>query len=750
MDMQFTVKRLSYYGAIAAIGTSLVVLVYFLIEKLVLKVLCSIVKNRLQKAGLSLNVISIKLRIVAGFCVQLDGVEIGISNLCHFHIQHVTFSFNPHFIEIPANKNTENEIPVATNKLYLIEFTRLSGAFFRIDDCLNSLKKLHDTMKNLSDLAGIFDMSIFSFKKTKIKFYPRSNDTIYVQLEADRFYLGHSTFEASVEKSSQLITLKPIENLIDRSKKKKIYRKDLGSLEAGDLLHRMYVHSVVSTARGIQASFNNHQSEEKDPVLRISGLKTQWTIDPLSLLAKQNEVTILAQLDITESIEFNVDLWTDLVLHLVQNFTQISFSKICTNFVASIDFPSNVGFKLKKQGENLFSAIASTFSFNDLNGVLFLTNPHETSIKLELNLDNLELHGPTSKLAELNSTRLELKLSQDYLNIELVSEEFEQNDEFSNRFYFNDIMLNMNVVKCALFRLDYLVKSSDIKFLNSSVVFSLGNCAFELPINSIYDEQQVKVNIRSENVAFKSTAVDKSTSISMLVLKKVSLFTDLNLFSIDTDSLDMFQLYCEKIVIESAVSDSDTKIQAFTSPIFAGSTIDSPLVFLNKTKSRSVEPGVGLRRSVSAISNTSCQSFVFAHIVHENSQLDPNDDDLNINPDCQPTEDEYFFGHNCFYLTVLQIRYQSFNSEETVYARNFELICGDLFGTMNLASLLNLTNLVYSFYAICWKEARISETLLNPYLSNSLGYDSIRILTSLVNFNVLDRREGSGKYWIND
>jgi hypothetical protein len=252
------------------------------------------------------------------------------------------------------------------------------------------------------------------------------------------------------------------------------------------------------------------------------------------------------------------------------------------------------------------------------------------------------------------------------------------------------------------------------------------------------------MSVKCENFSSKFTNSPKEQMeyLIMLVLKKVTFTTDLNLFN-DGKRSSNLELSCEKIAAESSIGNLDTKIQVFTAPLLVGSPHNSPLMYLNRLKSRDKAGGGGgasLKRTVSNISTNTCQSFLYTHVVDEKLEFDTSDDEQGK---------EYFFAHNCFYLTVFQLRYQSFrpasgeNSDN--YAHQFELICGDLFGTMNFDSIFSLTNLVYSFYVLAVKETHTQGTLLSPYFKNSLEYRSIRALTSLVNINIiLDRADFSG------
>lgn len=84
------------------------------------------------------------------------------------------------------------------------------------------------------------------------------------------------------------------------------------------------------------------------------------------------------------------------------------------------------------------------------------------------------------------------------------------------------------------------------------------------------------------------------------------------------------------------------------------------------------------------------------------------------------------------YLSVIQFRRESYKYEENIYASRYELILGDMFGTIESSLFIKFPNLFGRIFTLI-------NTEISTYsaLNRSKNYSSFKVLTSLLHVNIL-------------
>ena len=153
------------------------------------------------------------------------------------------------------------------------------------------------------------------------------------------------------------------------------------------------------------------------------------------------------------------------------------------------------------------------------------------------------------------------------------------------------------------------------------------------------------------------------------------------------------RVFAERICFEAGSDNEDTKWQLIFSPIIFGEN------FLNSINR--------LRKSPQTASNHSL--------------------------DLESSENLVTF--NDLYLTVVQIRSQSFHNEDISYAKQIEVIIGDLFGSIDLEHLLCIFNLLNGISCLVVQENKFESTILTELISDTNSYTSFKLMTSLIDVN---------------
>jgi hypothetical protein len=745
MNQDISPRKLGHFTGVIIMTIFWILVMYVLLERIIAKLICFVVNKKIRNLGVSMSFLSMNFRFNfgSGFSIRINEIDICIENLCHIQIKNASISQNR-----LANKHEkfkqssylESRDFIVKSKRFFVTSNRIKIIAFNSESFDYKLSELNFIRRSDNKLVkSILNDSIFRLKEVSCELYLNKFTSLKFSITIKCLVFALSMFNYFKDHGKLVLSLNNVKNKQRTNlNSKKIYRKNTDNLEASNKLINTSIRSAIFISKDFSVFLCNDEAIKNQPLASASFFKVQLNQKP-NAANYSNKTMICQEVEFLEKIELNFDPWSDLFLEIMhKNSEFLKFRNMSVSTTIKANLKNGIELNLNKKNDTLFSLNAFSYSKNEFS-IQFSempSDPPKQSVDLSFNFNQVIIFSCLEKMIDFRNLMLEIQINESTFNFKLQDQEKYQANNF---IYMNDLLANLNLAYCVFSQFAVSLESLKIKDRDISVLLRIRSCFLRYPFEKKTEEEIKVISLYSDNFSFKLTkdSCEKSCFNTLIVLRSIRLFTNLNIFSEEPNSSSI-QVFCEKAVLESIFADNDIKIQIFTSPLFFGTTNSSPLHYLNNIRLEAETRNLSLKRSKSNLSVGSFQSFLYTHVVDENSKHEL------INQ--EPTgERENFFAHNCFYLTVFQMRYQCIKSENVnnsteiyAYAHQFEFICGDFFGTMNIDSLFNLTNLVYSLHLFVIKEAQVKDSLINVYFKDSLSYRSTRLLTSLVNLNVLD------------
>ena len=641
-----------------------------------------------------------------GFRVYLRNAKFCVKNVCECRIENVTF-------QIRNNEGENSKIK------YLIQFSNFKLAILKlkaVDSQLMHLEKIWLKLTTWKLFMFILSGSVLKINNAFVLLNADLNANLIVKLNIKQ--IKFSYFKCRLERNELNTFMLLVNDQLPKSRIKNVIyrRKEFDDLESGVKILNEPVNSLLFGFSGVRLAL----SEDITQLFEIERFRLQLTFsEHLPLFESSNfKPSLILDANIEKKAEVNLKLdekeLSDLIrlLEIKTNkkiFFKIQFEDVDLNIIKKDERLCCVKLLLKR---NVIKCIIDS-EILDFNA----------------SLCNVKFETLFTELFQLNSIRLSLNRTENKLILKVANQNI--STPILNYFQAEHLVRDWNFLFYILSQLDLLLNNNYSKNTNFTILCCLGNSLFCLPINC---NDLIKINL--ENVSFKLTNDKDDRSWQFIShLDKIKLSTSLNLFS-NLIVGDDFEMRCENVCIESFFSVLDTKLQALTTPILIGSTQSSPIQYLTglSKKKSSV-----INNTESNVTMNSYQSFLYTHVIEEKSESSDEDDN------------EKFYAQNCFYLSVLQFRYQSFKtrSEEDscTYSNQSEFVLGDLFGSIRLQDAFKLANLIYSIYGLVLVELEMTRSILNTFFKESRAYTSTKLLTSLFNVHFLDLDNYSSNFF---
>lgn len=743
--IEFNLIKINFlsYVLLLSITVLWILVIYTFYEYFSSKLVCFFLNKHLNRNCiahlLNVNFSSINFSFIY-FCIMVKNVNICVTNVCHIELDNLSIRLN--------NKRTNKSKPpddiehysAISNRLFYAKCDDVRIILFK--ENFSNFQNLQFPDISIEYLIGkfVFDVSNFSILINRV------DANIATCLSVKKFLFAYSKFSAIKSKTNTIL----VQNC--RNKKKIYSKKDYQLKSESSELENLdpcstesNVESIVINLINLEISvrkFNFNRSKCIDllccNLFKSTELNTEMSLTLAELdkarlqiyfgkLPKYvfsnnsqkleiNDPSFMIDLVANSSIKISLDVWHEMSIIFLDDFLvmkncllilnrsvlyRAQFEYLFINLVRSND----ILYCLSSNKEISTIEILNESNSNSINKYLIL-NFFLRNFQLKSFLDQSPIF--TTKSIYLNT-----KIEASYINIKLTIGN-------ESNICLRNIGPNLSLINELFARFKSLMNENSRKF-DIGLVASLSSIIIELPFGNI-NQNDKKLIVNLHRVSFKVKSGIGSL-MHIFILENFNLSTSLNFFNISNSDKEFLSAKCERVIIESNSSLTDTKIQFIFSPILIGQ-VDNFVV--NKNSNNATSSGTN-------ISTNSYESYLYTYVIDESSKIDLNLTDSNV-LNIQKNEN-VLITSNCLYLNVIQFRYQSFKNQNQTYSELYEIIFGDLFGSIDIELFLQAVNLLSSIYAFIKQELDASSF---QTLTEFLPYKSFRLMTSLIHFNVLN------------
>ena len=208
------------------------------------------------------------------------------------------------------------------------------------------------------------------------------------------------------------------------------------------------------------------------------------------------------------------------------------------------------------------------------------------------------------------------------------------------------------------------------------------------PFKFKFSSNEKSIELLVKKIDFKLKSNVAKTDL-LITFDENVLFSDWQVFLISNTT----RVFAERICFEACSDNEDTRWQLISSPIIFGEN------FLNSINRLSKSPARASYHSLDFESTDNLATF------------------------------------NDLYMTVVQVRCQSFHNQGIFYAKQIEVIIGDLFGSIDLEHMLGICNLFAAISCFAVQENKFDSAVLTELISDKNSYLSLKLMTSLIDVN---------------
>ena len=634
------------------------------------------------------------------FSISLRNLSLFIEEVGYFEIEEMRITLNhPTLWKNKGSSMSKRNFCVKCFGFSLHLFQESFVADFR--DSEN-----HRDPRLIRLLHSIFQDSFFDVQNVLVFYSSLKEENLMLVIEMERFVFAYGEFSVFSDNDTTY-TLKS--HAIVNSRKIKSIIVHLFDLNVNIVKHEWKKKSRLGLFRLTRKTLENSL---KLLYLKESTFQMNFGELPDNYLyqtGKQFYFKPSAIIDATSfsDIEINLHLRHELNNGLIDLFRTLSrLVPKDSNYLSRL-YLKQISIHLAKSNEIIFN----------------LNLPNKTE-----DFSTFELKWESSSGMELNFDTNNLSFSS-CLNEQRLLQINPLNVYFSSRKSLKKLLITSCSGQCEVFLKNIMpilrLLSLELSQISSlfDIVLEVNSCFLRLPC-ILNDLENGCLTVSATNV-YAHLKHLKPTRTSLLVLKNIELFN----FS----QRAQFKAKSERVVLESLSTHDDQKMQI----LFA------PIIFGREAQSFADEGSCSAN-----VSMHSFQSYLYTYNVSENLSSSMNLKTLfeakNMNDCVLNKAEKLFTTTNNMYLATLQFRYEQFKFENKSYSHQFELVFGDFFGSIDIPTLVEMIDLACSIgnYYQCEKDAYlfISENCIAKHLQ---AYVSVRCMTSLIQFNILDNIERS-------
>ncbi|CAF0792454.1 unnamed protein product [Brachionus calyciflorus] len=604
-------------------------------------------------------------------CLRLESVNLCIDKLCHIEIDEIYVFYNkPKLISKLDAKITDKKIYILFKNTRVVLFDKIFFTYFP---------------KNIDHLPKIPYNFIYDFQNFNVYLNHVDTRDLFSSLSIQRFIFACEEFSSIKSQDGNYHLKRQFNKITNKKPKKRIYLKnDIESIQLNDSNTKPVIKILTVNLVNLDVKIlKNHflLNLKKSKVNIYSGKIPQYFLKNNKNTYEVKNLDFIVECEIFEILKINLSLYNPIPfsknLRFMSKLTQ--FKKSFVFLFKLKEFVVN----LNKDNQILMSLISSN---NKHSSIFELVNQVDKFLVFKQFLRSLELYNFLND-DPIFSTKFI------YINYKFESTVPSIKINISEKSNINLSKLTAISKIFDLILFDNFFR--DLKKFNYVLIATLAQIDFTFPFNSNYLKAKFK------QLSFKIENKKKLTSI--FIFENMKFFTNLNSFKFD----DHLSVNCERLIVEMKSKLEDTKLQFMFSPIQIG--IDNIFDNLNDRHRRNSE---------SNISTESYESFLYTHVLDENQ----NSDNSNLSL------------KNSLFLSVIQFRYHSFKNQEVVYSKFYELILGDIFGSVNFRIFLKIVDLICGIYKYIDQELDLAIF----FSKSELVYKTFRILTSLINVNIFN------------
>jgi hypothetical protein len=716
-----TFSQIKFYNYLILLISSILwmIFIYFGLDMLVAKIVCFILKRKFMRQRdvytFSINRARFNFIFRQGIKIYMIDSKLCFKNNCQLEVEKILIHLTKPF--------------ESGSKFYSILVKNLKLTSFKTEIFSPFTEIIDKNVKCVEFLASMIANSSINIRNFDFVYFFNSKSLLSARAHIKNIKFLHSKFELYNDSVKNSVILKPKTMTND---KKIQYRKEFDDLEAGEKFLNEIVNSFLLGFSNIKIYLEDGKFLKSQSYLltEIDKSKLQINLKPKTLDDHGLKSSILIEYIAKSKIHVFLYIWDPIFIQFLNHLNSLGLRG---DFYARIQYVS-LRLNLARDTDNLLSLFASSLNANSVE--LFRKN--EDELELNSEIFNIDIFTLLDKILQIKLVTLSFLFKKEILRIILSNSD-------SCTFHVDKLGLNFSLLSYTFHQVIlitnfiYFKSVRDTKF---ELLLAFSN--FDLNL-VLFDNYSVLVAAKHLFIKLKSSSKENK-KISMIVFDSLQISSDLNLFSeiFSNKNDDKFLIQLEKCCIEALSDNLDSKIQLLTSPILIGSNQSSSISYLNQIKKDKIDSYDSSKNSQTDLSAKSFQSFLYTHLLDDKNKKallsDPQENPGNL-VSYENTSNKHFRIKNNLFLSVLQFRAQFFkskNSDRKFYAKQFEFIFGDLFGTLDFENIFKMTNLIYAFHAFMAKEFfNFNQTFLNTFIGDDFVYTSLRVMTSMVNINLL-------------